>query len=538
MTTTSAQPRSHRHPPVSQTTPREAFTLDSLMLRLTGTVTGRLQDVMGPARYWIVVAIVAFAGLLRFWNLGHPDKIIFDETYYVKDAWSYLHFGYEREWPKDINEDFAAGQATPSAGPEYVVHPPLGKWILALGMAILGTDNGFGWRAGAAAAGTLAVLFTMLAALRLFKRLWPAVLVGLFMAVDGQQLVLSRTGILDIFITLFVATSLYLALVDRDAGRRKLATAVGHSVGAGGVPPQGFLRWGPWMGWRPWRLALGVSLGCLCAVKWSGLWFVVVFGLLVVWWDCQARRTAGIRSWLASGVLRDGVTGFVQIIPTALITYVLTWTGWFLNSGAYGHGSTGRGPLPDLWDYHQQAYDFHNGLSSPHSAASNAWTWPFVGHPVLMLYDTNKDDGVACARGRECVQVVTDLSNPILWWAGTIGALVALWMFLGRRDWRALTILAGFVAGWVPWLFYPERTMFVFYTSGYQPFAVLAAVYALWLLCFPPGASAQRIRSGVLITAMFTALVLLASWWFWPVWTGETISPISYRLRMWLPNWP
>ncbi len=508
------------------------------MLRLTGTVTGRLQDVMGPTRYWIVLALTAFAALLRFWNLGHPDKIIFDETYYVKDAWSYLHFGYEREWPKDINEDFAAGSASPSADPEYVVHPPLGKWILALGMAVFGTDNGFGWRAGAAAAGTLAVLFTMLAALRLFKRVWPAALVGLFMAVDGQQLVLSRTGILDIFITLFVTSSLYLALVDRDAGRRKLAALVGHAAGAGGVPSKDFLKWGPWMGWRPWRLALGVSLGCLCAVKWSGLWFVVVFGLLVVWWDCQARRTAGIRSWLPSGVVKDGLTGFVQIIPTALITYVLTWTGWFLNSGAYGHGRTGHGALLDLWDYHQQAYAFHTGLSSPHSAQSNAWTWPFVGHPVLMLYDTDKDDGVPCARGRECVQVVTDLSNPILWWAGTIAALVALWMFLGRRDWRALTILAGFVAGWVPWLFYPERTMFVFYTSGYQPFAVLAVVYALWLLCFPPGATAQRIRTGVLITAAFTALVLLASWWFWPVWTGETISPISYRLRMWLPNWP
>ncbi|MGO3153871.1 MAG: dolichyl-phosphate-mannose--protein mannosyltransferase [Galactobacter sp.] len=535
---TSAQPRTHRTSPVSQTTPKEAFTPRSLMLRLTGTVTGRLQDVMGPARYWIVLALTAFAALLRFWNLGHPDKIIFDETYYVKDAWSYLHFGYEREWPKDINEDFAAGSASPSAEPEYVVHPPLGKWVLALGMAIFGTDNGFGWRAGAAAAGTLAVLFTMLAALRLFKRVWPAALVGLFMAVDGQQLVLSRTGILDIFITLFVTSSLYLALVDRDAGRRKLAALVGHAAGAGGVPAKDFLKWGPWMGWRPWRLALGVSLGCLCAVKWSGLWFVVVFGLLVVWWDCQARRTAGIRSWLASGVIKDGLTGFVQIIPTALITYVLTWTGWFLNSGAYGHGRTGHGALLDLWDYHQQAYAFHTGLSSPHSAQSNAWTWPFVGHPVLMLYDTDKDDGVPCARGCECVQVVTDLSNPILWWAGTIAALVALWMFLGRRDWRALTILAGFVAGWVPWLFYPERTMFVFYTSGYQPFAVLAVVYALWLLCFPPGATAQRIRTGVLITAAFTALVLLASWWFWPVWTGETISPISYRLRMWLPNWP
>jgi dolichyl-phosphate-mannose--protein O-mannosyl transferase len=115
---------------------------------------------------------------------------------------------------------------------------------------------------------------------------------------------------------------------------------------------------------------------------------------------------------------------------------------------------------------------------------------------------------------------------------------VALWLFLGRRDWRALTILAGFVAGWIPWLFYPDRTMFVFYTSAYQPFAVIAAVYALWWFCFPRKASPARVRVGVVVVASFTAAVLLVSWWFWPVWTGETIDPLGYQLRMWLPNWP
>ena len=62
-------------------------------------------------------------------------------------------------------------------------------------------------------------------------------------------------------------------------------------------------------------------------------------GLLVVWWDCQARRSVGIKHWLAGGVLRDGLLGFVLIIPTALVTYLITWTGWFLHPGAYGHGA-------------------------------------------------------------------------------------------------------------------------------------------------------------------------------------------------------
>ena len=547
------------------TDPEGAYTLPALLTRLIGSPTGRLYSVLGPASVWVPLVLAVLAGLLRFWNLDQPHQLIFDETYYVKDGYSYLHFGYEREWPKDINDAFANGTATPQAGPEYVVHPPLGKWIIALGMAVFGTSDGLGWRAGSALAGTLAVLVTTLAAQRLFRAVAPAALVGLFMAVDGQMLVLSRTGILDIFVCLFAILAFALALKDRDDGRRRLARWVAARAEAGGsvgnVGALGAhaasgsalerrldraLAWGPGALWRPWRLALGVSLGGLCAVKWSGLAIVAVTGLLVVWWDCQARRSVGIKHWLAGGVLRDGLLGFVLIIPTALVTYLITWTGWFLHPGAYGHGAeasaTGAArlipePLRDLWAYHAQAYAFHQGLDSPHPSASNPWTWLFAGRPVLFQYDSSQNKSLPCHAGQACQQVISDLPNPVLWWAGTAALLVVLWAFIGRRDWRALAILSGAVGGYLPWLFYPFRTMFFFYTSAYEPFMIMGVVYALWILCLPSGASPRRRRIGLAVILGFTAVVLAVSWWFWPIWTGETITPLQYRLRMWLPSW-
>lgn len=528
-------------------TPASAFTRASLMERLVGLASGSWWRVLGPAAIWAPLVITVLAGVLRFWNLAHPDRIVFDETYYVKDGWSMLHFGYEREWPKEIDEAFAEGRATPSDAPEYVVHPPLGKWIVALGMMVFGTDNGLGWRAGSALTGTLTVLFVTLAAQRLFRSVPLAAIAGLFMAVDGQQIVLSRTGILDIMFGFFAALAFYLALVDRDWGRRRLANKVADAAQAGGgVPSRAFLRAGPWLALRPWRIALGVSLGGLCAIKWSGLAFVAVMGLLVVWWDCQARRTAGIHRWLAAGVVRDGLPGFVQVVPVALVTYVSTWTGWFLHSDAYGHGATASAtgwvtvipePLRDLWNYHATAYAFHQGLTSPHPWSSNPWTWLFAGRPVLFLYDTSEKHGVPCDAGKQCIQVMTDLPNPILWWAGTIALFVLLWAFLAKRDWRALGLLTGLVAGYLPWLFYPYRTMFFFYTTGYQPFMVLGVVYALSLVLLPAGASRRRIRLGTTLFLGFVALVLLVSWWYWPVWTGETITPAEYRLRIWFPSW-
>lgn len=545
----SAQPggRAAGASPRAPLAPTAAFSKAALNTRLVGTASGSFAAPLGPARIWVPLAVTLVAAVLRFWNLDHPAKLLFDETYYVKDAWSMLHFGYEREWPKDINDAFALGNATPSPGPEYVVHPPLGKWIIALGMAVFGTDNGLGWRAGAAAFGTLGALFTTLAGQRLFRSAWLGGLAGLFMAVDGQQIVLSRVSILDIFLGTFVILSFYLVLVDRDWGRRRLAAAVAHDAArGGGVPDPAFLRRGPMLGWRPWRLAIGVSLGCLCSVKWSGIAFVAVFGLLLVWWDCQARRAAGIHHWLSAGILRDGLPAAAYLLITAVVTYLVTWTGWFLHQGAYGHGATADAtgpaalipqPLRDLWHYHQTAYAFHNSLTSPHPAASNPWTWLFAGRPVLIQYDTAEKQGVPCAAGKECIQVMTDLPNPVLWWAGTAAVLVVLWAFLGRRDWRALGILSGVLAGYVPWLFFPLRTGFFFYTSGYQPFSILAVVFVLALVAGRPGDAPSRRRVGAAIVLGFAALVVAVSWWFWPVWTGATITPFDYRLRLWLQSW-
>ena len=53
---------------------------------------------------------------------------MFDEVYYTHDAWSLFHYGVE------LN--------TTNNGPGYVVHPPLGKWMIALGEWIVEKQRG------------------------------------------------------------------------------------------------------------------------------------------------------------------------------------------------------------------------------------------------------------------------------------------------------------------------------------------------------------------------------------------------------------
>ena len=44
---------------------------------------------------WVgAICLASLAFFLRRWHLGTPHQFSFDETYYAKDAWSLLNFGY------------------------------------------------------------------------------------------------------------------------------------------------------------------------------------------------------------------------------------------------------------------------------------------------------------------------------------------------------------------------------------------------------------------------------------------------------------
>ncbi|GAA2024858.1 phospholipid carrier-dependent glycosyltransferase [Yaniella flava] len=507
---------------------------------------------LGPTG-WIIAAVVTLAaGLLRFWNLANPQELIFDETYYVKDAYSLWHFGYERSWSDDVDEAFAAGNAQPGEDASYVVHPPAGKWLIAAGMALFGFENAFGWRFSAALVGTLAVLVTFVLAAKLFRSLFLASTAGVLLAVEGHHIVMSRVGLLDIFLGLFVLGAFCALVADRTWGRRRLvaelATRYRRVVSPAATDDDktawhSTMPYGPWLGWRPWRIAAGVLLGVAVSIKLSGLAFVAVFGLLTVWWDANARKTAGIRRWLPGATVLDGLWAFVSVVIVGAITYVGTWLGWIISSGGYYRNWGAENPsiLPDwlasLIHYHVQSTQFHTGLDSDHNYASSAWTWPFAGRPVSFFYRT-EEDGVTCA-AEQCSAAILDLPNPLIWWTGLLALVFIFLRWLLVRDWRAGAILAVYVAGQLIWVIWPERTMFFFYTVAYVPFLILAIVYVagLWLNRTTTAGTPISRQVAILAIGMFVLLALVVSAYFLPVWTGEPISLEQWQRRMWLQSW-
>lgn len=495
----------------------------------------RLWGWIGP------LLVTALAALLRFWQLGRPHQLVFDETYYVKQAYTLWRNGFENQWPKDADKLFTNGQPDVYlAAADRAVHPPVGKWMIAVGEWLFGIDSSFGWRFSAAVVGTLMVLILARTARRMFNSTLLGCTAGLLLAVDGHHLVLSRTGILDIFLAFWVLCAFALLVIDRDVGRRKAAHLVAMQRLRG--DPVGLF--GPWLGVRPLRLAAAVCLGLACGVKWSGLYFTAAFCLMTVLWDVGTRRAIGAREPFWGAVVKDGLPAAVTMLPIVLVTYVASWIPWMRSKDAYfrdwgaAHPSDTWVPdvLRSLWHYHQDMWAFHTSLASSHPYMTKPWAWLFNTRPTSFFYEGSKKGESGCDV-EACSKAITSLGNPVIWWAGALalGVLVVVW--IGRRDWRAGAILAAFAAGWLPWFQYPERTIYSFYSVVFVPYLVLALTMVLGMILGPREATSTRRVWGACIAGGIVVGAVLLTAFFWPVLTAEVIPYADWQMRMWLPSW-
>ncbi|MGZ5416160.1 MAG: dolichyl-phosphate-mannose--protein mannosyltransferase [Nocardioides sp.] len=507
------------------------------------------------------LAVTALAGFLRLWNLGRPNKFLFDETYYAKDAWSLLHHGYVTGYVAKADKQIVAGKVDGlfTDSPSMVVHPEMGKWIIALGEHFFGMTS-FGWRVSAAVVGTLMVLVII----RLVRRLTGSTLLGctagLLLTVDGLHFVLSRSALLDIFLAFFLLCAVSCLVADRDWGRLRMARLV----------PTGYRTtvddWGPVRGllWRPWRLAAGVFFGLACATQWNAMIPLAAFGLLVWMWDAGARRSLGVRNARMRAAVVDALPAFFYLVVVALVVYVLSWTGWLLHADVYEKAlsNTQYGPywgtyleqdahgffpellesLRSLWNYHQDVYTFHTRFlnDATHSYQSKPQWWLVLNRPVGMQADLGIEpgvDGCAAPEGSTCLRQVLLLGTPALWWGGAVALLYSVYAWLAKRDWRYGIVVVGLLATWLPWVRYDDRPIFSYYAVSILPFTIIALTLVIGVLMGGPTASYQRRLWGTAVAGAFVVLVVANFAWFWPVYTGELITTPDWLKRIWFRQW-
>jgi dolichyl-phosphate-mannose-protein mannosyltransferase len=539
--------------------PQEALGRDVLGRRLP-PLKDRLYPPM-PRDFdggWIAtIAITCLAGILRFWHLGSPVKFVFDETYYAKDAYSLLKFGYARQFidkPEGIaNDRILQGNLDVFKDtPSLTVHPEVGKWMIAVGEQLFGM-NSFGWRFMPALFGTLTILVLIRTVRRMTRSTLIGSIAGLLLAVDGLHFVMSRVALLDIFLAFWLVCAVSCLICDRDWMRSRLAESHGS-----GTAPGERLRFGRKLFFRPWRIAAGVCLGLAIGVKWNAIWAVAAFGLLTWAWDVGARRAIGVRGAAWKSALLDGIPAFLSIVLVAVVTYAATWTGWLLHDNSYGHDYAANNPahgvmkvVPDdlrsLVNYHKEVLAFHTGdyiKNATHPYSSHPGGWPILARPIGFDAVNDIKPGTAGCEAKaptKCLSVISAIGTPLLWWGGALALIAALVLWLGQRDWRFGVPIVGFAAGWIPWFFYTDRPIFFFYAVTMIPFTVMAVALALGRILGPARegrqvASARRLVGSAVVGA-FVVLVVLNFAYLWPVLTDKVLPHPEWLSRMWFKTW-
>lgn len=481
-------------------------------------------------RGWAVaLGLALLAGLVRFWNLGHPTDggtPVFDEKHYVPQAWQMLRTGGVEDNP----------------GYELVVHPPLGKQLIALGELLLGY-NGWGWRFSAAVAGTVAVLLIVRIVRRMTRSTLLGAVAGVLLIADGASHVQSRMGMLDIFLAVLVLAAFGCLVADREQVRERLAEVVRQGR-------TGDHALGPRLGVRWWRFGAGVLLGLACGAKWSGVYFLAAFAVLSVVWDVGARRAAGVqRPWLGTAA-RDLPPASWALAAVPVGAYLATWWAWFASATGTDRFAVGTrigedstfwfvpDALRSLWYYHGEVLDFHANLatpSQPHPWESKPWSWPMGLRPMLYYYESGSTVS-GCGRD-ECVSAVMLIGTPALWWLALPVLGWAVWRAVTAADWRYASVLVAYGAGWLPWLANVDRQMYFFYMTPIAAFFVIGVTLALGDILGRANAGYERRGTGLLVVAIYVGLVVANFVWLWPILVGDSITPEHWNAELWLPSW-
>jgi dolichyl-phosphate-mannose-protein mannosyltransferase len=418
--------------------------------------------------------------LAHFWRLDAINEFVFDEAYYPKFALDYLQ-----------------------GKPLFDAHPPLGKYIIALGIQQFGY-NPFGYRFFNAIAGSLIPIITCLLAYQLSTTgLLPrnsssttwALLAGWFTALDGLLLVESRLGLINIFIVLFgMLSQLCMVLALKQQRQR-------------------------WF----WTIATGIMLGATCSVKWSGLAYLAGIGTiaLIVWWRYGQRLSL----WQV----------LVSVVIMPIATYLLVWVPHlFIN------------PASNLLELHSQILGFHLNLgankSEPvHPYCSVWWSWPLMLRPIAYYYKTHPNGTIS---------YINAMGNPILYWLGAIAILLGLigclyqlrniWV---RDGWAAgklnshqfpiyipLYLVASYAGHYLPWSL-SRRCIFLYH---YMP----ASVFAFMAIAYVTAWGSTQAMTDLPKMSKYIVVAIALAFIFWlPIYIGLPITEFHRRLLIWFTSW-
>jgi dolichyl-phosphate-mannose-protein mannosyltransferase len=435
-------------------------------------------DSIAPRRSWTLLdwflmsAITLAGGLARLAHLRYPRDLVFDETYYAKDAC----------WYVEAAQDVCGMRQTEA-------HPPLGKWLIGTGIELFGFES-LGWRIVVLIAGTVTIALLYVLAQRVMRSTLAASVASALLALDLLHFVQSRTAMLDVFLPLFGVAATLFVVIDRDDHRSA-----------------SFLR--------PWRLAAGAAAGAAVTVKWSGVLILIMVFVLAAVWSRHRRDEIPTAPDLGPRIASLVVSFFALPALIYLLSYAGRLDGTLLAS-PWAEGSWFR----SFFDQHGYMLEYHRNLEQTHSYQSPPYTWLLLKRPVAYFFETaaNGDYREIMATG-----------NPFVWWP-SVAALIYVAVDRVTAPERARAsgvILAGFGFTYLPWLliaFTQRSAVFLFYLLPTVPFMCLALAYV--------ARRVARFWEGRVAVALFAAVAIASFLFYRPLLIGDPLRYEDWRQRL------
>ena len=528
---------------------------ESVALRLATPITARQILLIS-----LLLSLLAAATFTRFWRLGTPGDIYFDELHFVVNGSQDILQGDPAAW------EFIGHENT---------HPPLSKLFMAGGMAMFGVvtsgsitgeiDNPFAWRFFGALAGVGSVIFIYLLAKRLFKSEAVGMIAAFLLTFEGLAFAQSRIATPDTFILFFVLGTIYFLVSDR-------FLLSGIFFGAAlATKLSALLTVFPiviYLLYRYWRAEQGKGANLLYLAPVALLAFYlgtpVLFGNLLVdkiqpgvlrpdlpapifnaalgsWMALWALAPVALyfiyRSWRSAEGHEESVLAgslvslplFFVVVP--LYIYLLTYLPMLLNGHSFG----------DVLLLNRDAYQFHSaspqvtGPEATHPYQSPWDTWPIMMRPVFFFVAGSAK--------------IYNLGNPIIFWFGlpalgfalwqglsgvrakldTKTGALSLWGTLRPENAALLFVVLTYLAFWLPWAIQP-RIMFLYHylpSSAFLTLALAYLVHRLWHWSWGRIGAAAFLTAVALTFVYFyphLAAVSVPGWlgdsYFWLDWTG------------------
>ena len=399
-------------------------------------------------------------------EISYMNSAYFDEVYFARTAYEYVHGLPAYEW----------------------VHPPLGKLIQAIPIALMGMTP-FAWRMAGNICGILMIAVMYILGKKLFKKRKWAITAALLMVLDTFHFAQSRMGTVDTELVLF---SLLAVLFMVNYMQQKKNTKL-------------------------WKRLLnlffsGLFAGCAIATKWTGLATGLILCIMFFYHLIKTNFGEG-KKWTKDTTIII-ICCFLFFIGVPVAIYVGSYF-LFPNFGV----NTQITNVQALLTQTEGIYNYHSTLTATHPYTSEWYTWPIMWKPVW-YYVAEYSDGLR--------ETISGIGNPAIWWGACVAMLYVIYAAIRKRDKVALFIILGVAVTWLPYLFI-GRVMFLYHFFPTLPYMMFALVYALKAL-------SERFKTDK-ITMVFLFIVFVLFALFLPIASGRAVDPSYVNYFRWLPQW-